>query len=83
MELIVKEVNGAIVIQVRDNGIGFDVKNYSSDNHGSGIDNCTYRIKTLLSGNVIVDSKEGSGTTVTITFPLTGPAVLKAKEATD
>lgn len=83
MQLNVREINGTIVIQVRDNGIGFDVKNYSPDNRGSGIDNCTYRIKTLLNGDVIVDSKEGSGTIVTISFPLTGPAVLTEKEEID
>lgn len=55
-----------IVIKISDNGSGFDV---SAVRAGVGIENTRKRFK-LINAEVLIDSKQGSGTRVTIKIPL-------------
>lgn len=55
-----------IIIEVADNGIGFDTKSIKSTS--IGIKNSCERIKLILNGTVTIDSAIGKGTTVKIKF---------------
>lgn len=59
--------DGKIVINVTDDGVGFDptVKAQDGKVH-VGIENVTQRIRTLCGGDVIIQSTPGVGTTATI-----------------
>ena len=66
----------ALVITVRDNGKGFDLKNVqgSYDQRGSfGLVNMKERAE-LLGGTLEIESRPGSGTVVTLIVPLRGAA---------
>lgn len=65
------------VVQVEDNGIGFDfettmkeVKNGERDS--TGLFNLILRLETLLNAHVEVDSQIGIGTKITVTIPIGG-----------
>ena len=68
-----EEKDGYITIMVKDDGMGFDVAsaNFDGSTH-VGVKNVMDRFHSLLSGNVIVESTVGEGTTVTIRFPRGG-----------
>ena len=59
------------VIEVADNGAGFDTKELE-DTSGTkhvGIRNTEERIKLMCDGSMNIESEPGKGTTVTITIP--------------
>ena len=61
-----------LVVTVRDNGKGFDLKavEASYDQRGSlGLVNMRERAE-LIGGNLEIDSKIGRGTTVTLAVPM-------------
>ena len=68
-----EEKDGYVTITVKDDGMGFDVAsaNFDGSTH-VGVKNVMDRFHSLLSGNVIVESTVGEGTTVTIRFPRGG-----------
>ncbi|MDX2140219.1 MAG: GAF domain-containing sensor histidine kinase [Chloroflexota bacterium] len=71
----VRHKNGDLVIQIADNGVGFDVNkmsaNYNSRASSSlGMVNMKERA-ALLNGNLTIDSTPGKGTRVTVVAPLT------------
>ncbi len=55
-----------LVLQIEDNGIGFDIK--KSMNKGNGLTNMRKRIESL-GGALLVDSEQGTGTRITISTP--------------
>lgn len=59
--------NGIFTMMVEDNGKGFD-KNSLNESSGNGWYNINSRLK-LISGEVEIDSRVGSGTVVTIVVP--------------
>ena len=62
-------------IIVADNGIGFDPKTIESAESGHiGIRNVRERIEKMCSGELILESRAGEGTTVTIRIPAEGAA---------
>ena len=63
-----KRRDGAIVITVKDDGVGFDPVKTLDSTH-VGINNVTNRIRSLLNGTVKIESEIGHGTTVTVTLP--------------
>ena len=63
-----KRRDGAIVITVKDDGVGFDPVKTLDSTH-VGINNVTNRIRSLLNGTVKIESEIGRGTTVTVTLP--------------
>ena len=69
-------------VKIRDTGIGFDTSEILNDdsedrdtqkvtgqNMGLGINSSRYRLKKLCDGELIIDSKKGVGTEVTIIIP--------------
>ena len=64
-------VEDEIIVVVEDNGMGFDVKAVDFDgvNH-IGVKNVKDRVEKLLNGNVVIESKIGEGTRVTIHIPV-------------
>ncbi len=60
-----------VVLTVEDDGIGFDPEAVAEDGKTHiGFDNVKHRIEMQCKGTVSVESKIGTGTTVTITIPL-------------
>ena len=60
-------------IVIEDNGIGFDPNAMESTENGHiGIRNVRERIEQMCSGMLILESKVGEGTTVTIRIPAKG-----------
>ena len=58
-------------IIIRDNGVGFDVKKLKeSDGMHIGIANVRERIESQCKGTLVIDSRIGEGTTVTIRIPV-------------
>jgi len=68
---ITGRVNGGrLVLQVTDDGIGFDVGTGSSEDH-HGLRNMTNRAR-MLDGHLDLASARGRGTSVTLVVPLSG-----------
>jgi signal transduction histidine kinase len=65
--ILLKEEDGALYMQVKDNGTGFDInKNYS----GSGIQNMYGRAARINAG-LQISSALGNGTSISVNLPLT------------
>ena len=67
-----EEKESAFVISIRDDGVGFDPKNPPPPvlrSHGIGMKYAIERLKTMVNGEVKIESEPGKGTTVTITIP--------------
>ncbi len=67
-----EEKEDAYIISIRDDGVGFDPQNPPPPvlrSHGIGMKYAIERIKTMVNGEVKVESEPGRGTTVTITIP--------------
>ena len=64
-------------IIITDNGVGFDENALAiaDDRQHIGIQNVKERIETMCGGTLRIDSKTGSGTTVTICLPIKEEAV--------
>lgn len=60
-------------IKVEDDGKGFDVKLLDGDRNDGrshiGIANIKQRFADIMGGSVLIESEEGTGTTVTVTLP--------------
>ena len=68
------ETDKAYVVMIRDDGVGFDPENPPPPvprSHGIGMKYAIERIKTMVSGEVKIESESGKGTTITITVPKT------------
>lgn len=69
IQLKVDKKKNTIIIQVIDNGVGFDTVQCCTEHIGSGIENCRFRVESLMGGTVNVKSKPNIGTVVTVTIP--------------
>lgn len=68
--LRVKETDSEYVISVRDDGCGFDPDKTPQDGRSHlGINSAAYSLKLCLNASLNIESKIGSGTTVTIRIP--------------
>ena len=65
VSLQIGQRDGKIILMMEDDGKGFDLNTHKD---GYGLKNLAARTK-LLQGNMIVDSKEGKGTSVLIEIP--------------
>ena len=64
------EKEDAFVIEVIDDGVGFDTGALKTKGEGHvGIQNVSYRLATMCGGELEIDSHIGEGTKVTMTFP--------------
>ena len=72
MTLVLRQSNEAVVLQVSDNGRGFNVTEPAARNDAhSGLGLISMRERTeLLGGDFAVGSESGHGTVVTVTIPL-------------
>ena len=63
------ETNNAYVVEVEDDGIGFDIDkvDFVSNEH-IGLNNVRHRIISMCKGDIIFDSKKNQGTKVIISF---------------
>ncbi len=64
----------AWVVQVEDNGVGFNVGKVTSDvkagkKDSTGLMNIRFRLEKVLGGSMKIDSREGKGTIITIRIP--------------
>lgn len=64
------ETDSAYVVEVEDDGVGFEVEKTMETNVDSyGLKNLVFRIKSILKADVVIKSKLGTGTLVTILIP--------------
>jgi len=64
------ETDYAHVVEVKDDGAGFDVNaSFSDDRQHIGLSNVKERIRSLCGGSLNIESEEGKGTTVYLSFP--------------
>ncbi len=61
------ENNDAYVVEISDDGVGFDPNDVKGSNH-YGLNNVKYRISSMCRGEVKVESELNKGTTVTVFF---------------
>ena len=63
------ETEQAYIVEVIDDGVGFDMHSvdFSSNKH-IGLNNVKHRIKTMVNGDIILESEINKGTKVTGTF---------------
>ncbi|WP_439505259.1 sensor histidine kinase [Sediminibacterium sp.] len=65
IEINIGKQNQFLTIEVKDNGVGFDISKVKEGRSGVGLENITSRAK-LINASVNIDSKIGAGTTITI-----------------
>ena len=63
------EINEAFVVEIIDDGIGFDINNpsYKGKEH-VGLNNVQYRLSTMCHGELTIDSVVDKGTTMVVKF---------------
>ena len=66
--------NGNIVVQVSDDGVGFDYDQVKAEiasgkRDSTGMQNLIFRFEKMLKAKVDVKSTIGVGSTITVTFP--------------
>ncbi len=69
-----RELPDRWVIEVEDDGVGFDVKAFKSDSaagtkDSTGLNNIQFRLNKVMNSNLIIRSKPGSGTKATVIIP--------------
>ena len=71
VEITAKRTEDAHEIVVRDNGAGFDVKTLADmDETHIGIRNVRQRLESMCGGTLLIESRMGAGTAVTIRIPI-------------
>ena len=64
------ETASYFVVQVEDDGVGFDVNEKKNDGRSHvGMENIKKRLEAMLDAHIEFDSKKGEGTTVTVKIP--------------
>ncbi|PWK22155.1 histidine kinase [Arcicella aurantiaca] len=69
INLTLSESNNQLVLQVSDNGIGFDLEEVNQPNRGIGIKNIESRI-SVIKGHIKFDVEKGRGASFEISVPL-------------
>ena len=72
--VVVKQRAGVVSLSIRDNGRGFDPAKRSPQPHdlGYGLSGIAERVR-ILNGNLMVDSRPGEGTNLTVEVPFPNP----------
>ena len=65
-------VNDEVWIEIRDDGVGFNVDAVSSE-RSVGLKNVRFRLEQLMQGRMMINSTPGKGTVVTIAIPREEP----------
>ena len=63
------ETKDSYVVEVTDDGVGFDIKSGYDESKHVGIKNIRERIRAMCDGTLTIESKIGSGTKATIKIP--------------
>ena len=71
-----KATEDAWVVEVEDNGIGFDVDEYmarqrTGQGDSTGLENIRFRLEKVMNAHLQIKSTKGIGTVVTLTIPKT------------
>jgi signal transduction histidine kinase len=69
VHLTVEEKNAQLIIQVKDNGKGFNYKKMIEENSGLGLKSLLSRVE-LMNGDMYVETSENNGVHYTIEIPL-------------
>ena len=67
----IKRIENRIVVEILDNGKGFDAQNLPTEKRSFGLTGLRERAQ-LLGGELVIDSQIGVGTKVSVTFPTRG-----------
>jgi signal transduction histidine kinase len=73
-------VQGAILLTVRDSGVGFNVEEAIKD-HGIGLISMRERV-SLVKGTISIASKPTAGTEINVRIPLSTDVVAHSMSAT-
>jgi signal transduction histidine kinase len=80
-EANLRGVPGAILLTVRDSGVGFDVAEVMNNQHGLGLVSMRERV-SVVKGTISIASKPAVGTEINVRIPLTTEAVAHRMRAT-
>ena len=69
MTISAYETEESYVVEVTDDGVGFDMNAGYDETKHVGIKNIRARIKAMSKGTLTIESKIGSGTKATIKIP--------------
>lgn len=69
ISLALSEAKGKLVLNIKDNGIGFDYSKTLREHTGFGLKNILNRVD-ILEGSIYLDTQEGKGVDYTIEIPL-------------
>ena len=73
LTLTTRETADAVIVEVKDDGVGFDMEDVNFDeNKHFGLKNIEYRLAKMCGAELTVKSEIGGGTTVTVTLPKGG-----------
>jgi len=65
------EASNYIVIEIQDNGIGFDTDILTHENSNSlGIKNVQFRLSHIINANLTITSQKGNGTFICVQIPI-------------
>lgn len=68
IDVVLNISNIRTYLKIRDDGIGFDFKNYTSNEKGLGIKNL-YQLTESLQGEILIESNLNKGTVIEIKIP--------------
>jgi signal transduction histidine kinase len=69
LRINLEQIKNKLVLQIADNGIGFNYQKEAAENAGFGLKSLLRRIE-VIGGQMFLDSKIGKGTTYTFEIPL-------------
>jgi len=78
VEVNLRGASGAILLTVRDSGVGFDVEEVMNTQHGLGLISMRERV-SLMRGAISIDSKPGAGTEINVRVPVATDAAPQEK----
>lgn len=73
--MLIERNNDKLIIQIIDDGIGFDIKKAINKN-GLGLSHIEARIK-VMKGVFNINSKKGEGTSIFISTPIYKPSLVE------
>ncbi len=69
LDLFIQNENNSLVLEIADNGSGFEFHSINKTGSGLGLKNIVSRVE-LLKGDLYIETKPGEGTRYRITIPL-------------
>lgn len=69
IKISTKETEKSYIIEVSDDGVGFNPDEINSSRESHGLDNVRHRVQEMMNGSLDIESHTGKGSRVTITIP--------------